>query len=87
MQRLTTKQISTLHIHNEIIPIFNKINPIYTLRPRSKTLIELVAQNPEINEGVIANIQILPDVYLSRTLAKVLPANKVYATIVNNSTY
>ena len=59
-------------------------NPII-LEPRTETVVLLNALNPETKVGIIPDLEIIPNVFISRAITRVQKNNKIIATILNSS--
>lgn len=71
------------------IPLFiaHEINesPKVSIPARTEQLIEIEIENPEINEGIIPELNLSNGLYLSRAVTTVNANSKAYATILNSN--
>lgn len=73
-----------LHLKNiELKMHFNE--PVYTIAPRSETIIECTVANPEIKEGLIIDQHLTQNLLVANCLVQVKNNNRVNISIVNTS--
>ncbi|CAK1579237.1 unnamed protein product [Parnassius mnemosyne] len=63
----------------------NFSEPVYTISPRTETVIECTVSNPEVREGVILDQHISNSLLIANCLVKVKENNRVNITVVNTS--
>lgn len=69
---------------NEDIKLSFK-DPIYTILPRTETVIECSVQNPEITEGIILDQHLSDSLLIANCIVKVKENDRINITIVNTS--
>ena len=59
--------------------------PVYTITPRSETVIECTVANPEIKEGLILNQHLSENLLVANCIVQVKNNNRVNVSVVNTS--
>lgn len=59
--------------------------PVFSICPRSETVIECSVENPKIREGLILDKRISDKVLIANSIVKVKPNERVNVTILNTS--
>jgi transposase InsO family protein len=82
---------SKIDFKNNVL-IVNKIKipleftePIYTIAPRTETVIECSVQNPEIKEGLILDQHPIDSLLIANCIVQVKPNSRINITVVNTS--
>ena len=76
-----------LIISNSFIPLLNNHfkdrNIMYTLSPRSETIVKCNIRNPRLKEGIISDVPLLEGVFISNAITKVDENNQAFISIIN----
>ncbi|CAG9109133.1 unnamed protein product [Plutella xylostella] len=60
-------------------------NPIYSIQPRTETVIECTISNPELKEGIIVDQHISDSLLVANCIVRVKENNRVNITVINTS--